>query len=78
MAAVSASRAAAPGLTALPSILFLVLAATWAVVALTLFLGFYAVLWQTIFQEPPEGQEAVWNWRFSIAQLVARDHGDAR
>ena len=59
------------GLTALPSILFVSLVATWAVVALTLFLGFYAVLWQTIFQEPLEGQEAVWNWRFSIAQLVA-------
>jgi uncharacterized protein YjbI with pentapeptide repeats len=59
------------GLSAVPPTLFLILATTWAVVALTLFIGFYAVLWQTIFRDAPEGQEAVWDWRFSIAQLVA-------
>ena len=59
------------GLTEWHPIPFLVLALTWSLVAITLFGGFYAVLWQMIFQDPPEGQEAVWNWRFSIAQLVA-------
>lgn len=59
------------GLKALHPVLFLILLLTWGIVAGTLFAGLYAILWQVIFHAPPEGREDVWNWRFTLAQLVA-------
>ncbi|KNX43076.1 Pentapeptide repeats (8 copies) [Roseovarius tolerans] len=59
------------GMTGLHPVLFLILLLTWGIVAGTLFVGLYAILWQVIFHAPPEGAENIWNWRFTLAQLVA-------
>jgi len=59
------------GMTGLHTVLFLILLLTWGIVAGTLFAGLYAILWQVIFHAPPEGAEDLWNWRFTLAQLVA-------
>lgn len=59
------------GMKGLHPVLFLILLLTWGIVAGTLFAGLYAILWQVIFHAPPEGTEDVWNWRFTLAQLVA-------
>ncbi|MGX0877378.1 hypothetical protein ACSSV4_002066 [Roseovarius sp. MBR-154] len=59
------------GMKGLHPVLFLILLLTWGIVAGTLFAGLYAILWQVIFHAPPEGAEDVWNWRFTLAQLVA-------
>lgn len=59
------------GMKGLHPVLFLILVLTWGIVAGTLFAGLYAILWQVIFHAPPEGAEDVWNWRFTLAQLVA-------
>ncbi|WP_297768490.1 pentapeptide repeat-containing protein [uncultured Roseovarius sp.] len=59
------------GMKGLHPVLFLILLLTWGIVAGTLFAGLYAILWQVIFHAPPEAAENVWNWRFTLAQLVA-------
>lgn len=59
------------GMDALHPTLFLLLALTWGFVAATLFAGLYVILIQVIFHAPPDGAQAVWDWRFTLAQLAA-------
>ncbi|WP_306152331.1 hypothetical protein [Roseovarius sp. MMSF_3281] len=59
------------GMGRLHPVLFLILALTWGIVAVTLFVGLYMLLWDIIFHKPPEGKEEVWTWRFALAQLAA-------
>src|SRR6056297_82409 len=59
------------GMGRLHPVLFLILALTWGIVAVTLFVGLYMLLWDIIFHEPPEGKEEVCTWRFALAQLAA-------
>ncbi|WP_417727936.1 pentapeptide repeat-containing protein [Roseovarius sp.] len=56
---------------ALHPTLFLLLALTWGIVAVTLFAGLYVILIQVIFHAPPDGAQDVWDWRFTLAQLAA-------
>ena len=59
------------GMGTLHPVLFLILAVTWGILAITLFVGLYLILWQIILQQPPETREDIWNWRFLLAQLAA-------
>lgn len=59
------------GMEALHPTAFLFLALTWGIVAATLFAGLYVILIQVIFHAPPDGAQDIWDWRFTLAQLVA-------
>lgn len=59
------------GLGSWHPVAFGIVSLTWAIVAVTLFFGIYLILWQIILHAPPTGTEAVWTWRFAIAQLAA-------
>lgn len=59
------------GMEGLHPTVFLLLALTWGIVAATLFAGLYVILIQVIFHAQPDGEKAVWDWRFTLAQLAA-------
>lgn len=53
------------------SLIFLVLSAMWVFLGVTLFLGLCTILFEVISHDASEAVENVWEWRFTLAQLVA-------
>lgn len=63
--------AASLGLAGVPTLIFVVIGLTWLVVVTTLLFGLYKLIWDMIWHAAPQGNDAVWAWRFSLAQIAA-------
>jgi len=63
--------AASLGLAGVPTLIFVVIGLTWLIVATTLLFGLYKLIWDMIWHAVPQGDDAVWSWRFSLAQIAA-------
>ncbi|WP_299843611.1 pentapeptide repeat-containing protein [uncultured Roseovarius sp.] len=59
------------GLGSASAPIILIMGATWLVILLTLLFGLYKLVLDMIWHPVPAGSEAVWNWRFTIAQVAA-------
>ncbi|SHK75200.1 Pentapeptide repeat-containing protein [Roseovarius marisflavi] len=63
--------AASLGLAGVPTLIFVVIGLTWLIVATTLLFGLYKLIWDMIWHAVPQGDDEVWPWRFSLAQVAA-------
>ncbi|WP_300547417.1 pentapeptide repeat-containing protein [Roseovarius sp.] len=63
--------AASLGMKGVPTLIFVVIGLTWLIVATTLLFGLYKLTWDVIWHAVPQGDDEVWPWRFSLAQIAA-------
>lgn len=59
------------GLTGLNGGLFFLALCLWSAIFLSLVAGLLWVIWSVAWAVLPSGQAALWNWRFTLAQMVA-------
>ncbi|MFD3190720.1 pentapeptide repeat-containing protein [Sedimentitalea sp. HM32M-2] len=59
------------GLSGLNGGVFFLALCLWATLFLSLVAGLLWLIWQVIYTQPPGSRQAVWDWRFTLGQMVA-------